>query len=248
MITTFVPPESVPDARSDTGPDTGPDVPGVGTPSAVRRFVGVVAEPRSYGSIAYLLLGLPLGTAWFAVLVTAASVGLSMLAIALLGIPVLWAGWYVVRAFANVERVATAALSGRPIPTAPLASPARGNLWRRLRTMSSERLRWRELAFLLLRFPVGIVTFTAAVTALAIPFLVAGAPFTAHFGGSQPFGDNVSTPWVEDVATSPWAWLLVPVGIALVPAVLHLLNALAGVGARWTAAWLRVDHRQLGAG
>ena len=46
--------------------------------SAVRRFFGVVARSRSYRSIAYLVLGLPLGTVWFTVLVT----GLSLAALA----------------------------------------------------------------------------------------------------------------------------------------------------------------------
>jgi Putative sensor len=236
MTTTLVP--------SDSASESAPDAPRVGIASALRRYAGVVADPHSYRSIAYLLVGLPLGTAWFAVLVTAASVGVSMLVVALLGIPILWASWYVVRAFANVERATATALSGQAVPTAPLASSAEGNVWRRLRTMSSERLRWRELAFLLLRFPVGIATFTVAVTALAVPALVAAAPFTAHFGGDQPFGDNAATPTLEDVAGSPWSWFLVPLGLLLLlPVAFHLMNALGAAVARWAGAWLQPDPR-----
>ena len=57
--------------------------------SLLRRFVGVVAEPQSYRNLAYLLLGLPLGTLWFTLIVTGVSVSISMLVVALLGIPML---------------------------------------------------------------------------------------------------------------------------------------------------------------
>lgn len=221
---------------------TSPGAPRTGRPSPPRRYFGVVVRPDSYRSIAYLLLGLPLGTLWFAVLVTAVSIGLPMVVVALLGIPILWASWYAVRAFANVERLTTSALAGSGLPTAPISSSARGNVWRRLRTMSSEGLRWRELAYLLARFPAGVATFTVAVVAVTTPVVVAAAPFTARFGGEQPFGDNPASPTLEDVAGgSPWSWLLVPLGAVLLPAAFHLMNALTAACARWAAAWLRPD-------
>ena len=66
---TLAQPASPPDAR-------------VGGPSPLRRFFGVVAQPDSYRNIAFLLLGLPLGTIWFSVLVTGASVAVSMIVVA----------------------------------------------------------------------------------------------------------------------------------------------------------------------
>ena len=186
--------------------------------SWTRRIFGVVVQPRSYRSIGYLLLGLPLGTIWFSVIVTGAAVGISMLVVALLGIPLLLGMWYVTRVFANTERAIANSLLDRHIPTAPMASPG-GNVWVRLRSMSSDRDRWREVAYLLLRFPAGIATFTAAVTALATPVAVAYAPFSGNTSG-------------------PWAWLLIPVGVALLIASFHLLNALANACGRWTSSWL----------
>ena len=46
-------------------------------PSSTRRFFGVVRSSQTYRNIAYLLLGLPLGTAWFVALITAVSVGIT---------------------------------------------------------------------------------------------------------------------------------------------------------------------------
>ena len=153
---------------SDSSPDAETE-----SPSPPRRFFGVVARPQTYRNLAYLLLGLPLGTLWFSVLVTLASVSVSMLVVALLGIPLLIGTWYAVRAFANVERAVTSALLEQHVDQAPMAAGVSGNLWVRLRDMSRDRARWRELGYLMLRFPAGIATFTLAVTALTVPVITA---------------------------------------------------------------------------
>ncbi|MGD9701159.1 MAG: sensor domain-containing protein [Acidimicrobiia bacterium] len=207
--------------------------------SLVRRFFGVVAQPQSYRNIAYLLLGLPLGTVWFTVLISGASVGVSMLGVALLGIPMLLGLWYLVRSFANVERSTANLLLGHDLALEPIASRDHGNLWVRLRSMTSDRDRWRELGYLMLRFPVGVATFTAAVTALSTPVMVAYAPFSVRYGEDHPFGDWSLSSTMEDVASSsPWSWFLVPLGLAMLIAAFHLLNALANACGRWTTAWL----------
>jgi hypothetical protein len=234
-----------PAGPSSTGPTgTNPppgqrrDHPG-GPTSPARRYFGVVARAHSYRNIAYLLLGLPLGTLWFTFLVSGLSVGISMVVVALLGIPLLLGLWYVIRACANVERGAADRLLGGLHPLAPLVAPGHGGPWARLRSMSGERDRWREFGYLLLRFPVGVATFTIAVTALTTPLMVAYAPFEARYGGDHPFGDWAHSAAAEEIASStPWSWLLVPLGLALLFGSFHLLNALADACGRWTTAWL----------
>ena len=209
--------------------------------SPMRRIFGVVTDPQSYRNIAYLLLGLPLGTIWFAVLISGLSVATSMLVVALLGIPMLWAMWYVVRWFANVERTTANVLLSNQLDLAPLASTDRGNLWVRLRSMTSDRDRWRELGYLMLRFPAGIATFIVAVTALAAPVMVAYAPFSARYGTNHPFGNWSQSSRMEDVATSPWSWLLVPLGAAMLIGSFHLMNAVARACGRWAVTWLDAE-------
>jgi hypothetical protein len=211
--------------------------------SALGRFFGVVARPQSYRNLGYLVLGLPLGTAWFAVIVSGVSVGVSLLAVALLGIPVLLGLLYATRLFANVERSVANALLGQHLPHAPITGPGRGNLWVRLRAMVREPARGRELGYLLLRFPAGIATATFAAVALATPVLVAYAPWAARHE-DQPFGDWAFSANLEDIASSsPWSWFLVPLGIVLLIPAFHLVNAVAAACGRWTAASLRVDDR-----
>jgi Putative sensor len=225
-------------SRGTTSPDTWADTPPSPRSSPMRRIFGVVARSQSYRNIAYLLLGLPLGTIWFSVLVSGYSVGISMVVVALLGIPVLWAMWYVVRAAANVERRVANVLLGQHLAAAPMASSDRGNVWVRLRSMGRDRDRWRELGYLVLRFPAGIAAFTAAVTALATPAIIAYAPFSARYGGDHPFGEWSRSSRIEDIASNSWSWFLVPLGAVLLIAAFHLLNALARACGRWTAASL----------
>jgi hypothetical protein len=201
--------------------------------SPARRFFGVVTRPQSYRNIVYLLLGLPLGTLWFSVLVTVASVSVSLLVLALLGIPLLIGMWYVVRAFANLERGVANGLLGEHIASAPMAAGVTGNLWVRLREMSRDRGRWREFGYLLLRFPAGIATFTVATVALSVPLWLIWTPFHVRVVDDEQFGDWAGSSWLEDFTTSPWAWTLVPVGIALLFVALHAMNALARACGRW---------------
>ena len=210
-------------------------------PPPVRRFFGVVARPQSYRNIAYLLLGLPLGTLWFSVLVTLASVSVSMLVVALLGIPLLIGMWYAVRAFANVERAVASALLADRVDQAAMAAGVDGNLWLRLKALSRDRARWRELCFLMLRFPAGVATFTLAVTALTAPVMIGWAPIYARFvnDADDAFGDWFWSTELRNFANdNPWSWTLIPAGIALLFAAFHTLNAAAGACARWTTAWL----------
>jgi hypothetical protein len=206
------------------------------------RFVRVVADPQSYRNITYLLIGLPLGTAWFSLLVSGVAIGASMLVVALLGIPILLGMWYVVRAAANVERVVANGLLGTSIPLAAWGAPSdrsgshtnrSRNPWQRLRRLSADPQRWREAAFLLLRLPAGIATSTAAVTALVTPIAIAYAPFAARFEDDQPFGDWAFGDRFETIFNSSWAWGFVPAGILLLVAAVHMTNAMAGACGRW---------------
>ena len=231
--TTVAQPTSLPDTRN-------------GRASPLRRFLGVAAQPDSYRNIVYLLIGFPLGTFWFTVLVTGVSVAISMLVVALLGIPMLVGLWYVTRSFANVERSLANALLGQHLLRSPMRSPEHGNLWVRLRSMTRDRDRWREFGYLLLRFPIGVATFTAAVSGLATPLMVAYAPIVVRYD-EQPFGDWALSSRMEDVASgSPWSWLLVPLGLVMLIASFHLMNSVATACGRWTTSWLAgASSRQL---
>lgn len=197
-------------------------------------FFGVIKEPRSYQSIIFLLLGLPLGTFYLTVLVTGVSVGISMLVVALLGIPILIGLWYVVRGFMHFER--TLAMNLLDVDIAPIAPVPRstGGLWIRFKTLIADRPTWRGFWYLFLRFAAGVATFTIAVTLIAVSLgLTFGPTFMWTSNDLDWFG------WTFD--PFPWSFALVPIGILLVFVSLHVMNALGAACGRW-ARWSLGDN------
>ncbi len=203
--------------------------------SAIRRFFGAVTEAQTYRNVVYLLLGLPMGTLWFTLIVTLFTVSASLVVVALVGVPMLLVSWYVVHGLAAVDRtVAVELLRLDVAPLAPMPTGSTG-LWRRLRHVSTDRRLWRKLGYLLLRFPAGIATFTIAVALPTVAAAVAYTPFylwlDADGWGEWPLSrslERMGSKW-------PWSWALVPAGALLAVGSLHIMNAVARSCGRWTS-------------
>lgn len=192
-------------------------------------------DPQTYRNLLYLLLGLPLGTIWFTMIVTVVAVGVGLIPVALVGIPVLLGSWYLIHPCAAFERWTTIRLLGQPVaPIVPI-DHGHGNPWARFRHVSADAARWRELRYLLLRFPIGIATFVIAVVPPTVAASIVWTPFYLrrddHDWGTWPLSTTI-----ENLGTnSPWSWLFVPTGLLFALASLHVTNRLAGACGRWTA-------------
>lgn len=192
-------------------------------------FFGVIKEPRSYRTILFLLLGLPLGTFYFTVLVTGVSVGISMLIVALVGIPILIGLWYVVRGFIRFERTLAMNLLGVDIaPLAPVPETT-GGLWTRFKALMAHRPTWRGFWYLFLWFFAGVATFTIAVTLIAVSLGLTFGPTFMWISDDLTWGSWTFDPY-------PWSFALVPLGILLVFVSLHVMNALGAACGQW-ARW-----------
>ena len=123
------------------------------------------------------LIGLPLGIAYFTWLVTGLATGLG-LAITLIGIPLLTLVLASVRPLLAAERALANTLLGTDIPESPLAPGGEGVIGR-FKAYWKDTATWRGIAYLLLRFPVGIFTFTVAVATFASALFLIGAPIVA---------------------------------------------------------------------
>jgi hypothetical protein len=198
---------------------------------AEHSFWGVAVKGQSYRNILYLLLGLPLGTLYFTVLVTGMSVGLSLLVLALVGIPLLIGLWYVIRTLMSFERGLAILLLGVDIAPIPAAPPVSGGLWNRFKALWSDPGTWRGIPYLLLRFPAGIATFTIAVTLTATSLAMAFAPTYMWTSDDLTWADRTFDPF-------PWSFALVPVGIVFFFVSLHVMNTLAVVCGRWARSSL----------
>ena len=115
-------------------------------------------------SLAYLALGLPLGTLAFTVVFTLVMVTASLAVTVVLAVPVAWLTFAAARAFARIDRSRATALLGveivDPVPALEAKTWLR-RLWERIRTRS----RWREIVHAHVLFPVGLACFTVPMLA-----------------------------------------------------------------------------------
>ncbi len=118
----------------------------------------------------YLLLGLPMGTLAFSLLVAGWSTAISTI-ITLIGVPLVFLTIFATRGLAWVERRRAAIVTGHAIPgryRTPLPLhrsdyPDMRTAWARGKALLLDRQTWRDTAYLLLMLPLGIVGFTVVV-------------------------------------------------------------------------------------
>ena len=179
-------------------------------------------DPRTYGRIAYLLSAGALGLIEFVFLVTAISVGVG-LAVTLIGIPILIGSVYAWGWLADLERRIIFSLTGTPIPSPYRALPE-GGRWERLRARLADPATWKDLAFLLLQFPFGLVAFVVTVVVLGVGLQLLTVPlwYWAVPGSVDLIG-------LFDVDTLPEALLWVPVGAIVIRVGIPVLGALGRV-------------------
>jgi signal transduction histidine kinase len=144
---------------------------------------------RGWNEFLYVAVGLPLGLAWLIVLAVLLSVGIS-LAILTIGLPVLAVTLLIWRWGADTERQRAALVLGAPIARPARNPPASPRFLDRWLARIRDRTTWRDLGFMLLLGPVGILAGTivvalwsAACAALVAPAFAAGAPDGSLIGG-----------------------------------------------------------------
>jgi signal transduction histidine kinase len=195
---------------------------------AIAQLLRPIRDPRTYGRILYLLLALPLGIAEFTFLVTAISFGFGT-AITLIGIPILIGTVYAWRWLAELERGLFARLVGVEIPSPYRPDPEAARWWSRIAGRLSDPATWKDLAFLLLQLPLGVVSFTIATVVLGLGVGLLGAP--AYFW-ALPDDSNfagfidVNEGW-QALAVMPVGALILLVGIPGLSALGRLYGWLA---------------------
>jgi hypothetical protein len=187
-----------------------------------RLLTAPIRERQTYRNLAYLALAFPLGLVEFLFLAVGLTLGLGLL-ITWIGLAVLLATLGGAFVLARLESVLAERLLGAKLASAPREEPSSGSIFARLVAHLSCRATWTSLAYLAAKLPLGIVTFVVAVTPLAVAGGLAAAPLAYLFGAVDTLAEAV----VAGVA-----------GIAALPLVLHLLNGIAGLWARFSRAML----------
>lgn len=143
--------------------------------SAAGRFFGVIADPRAWGALFYLLFGLVTGIAYFTWVVA----GLSMSAgfsVLIIGLPFIVLFFGSVRGLALLEGRLVEAMLGVRMPRRPPYPPRDMTLFQRIGAMFTDPRSWSSMLYALLLLPLGIFYFTLIVTWLAISLAFAAAP------------------------------------------------------------------------
>lgn len=198
------------------------------------KFFGVVGRGQTYFNLLYLFLAFPLGIAYFVFLVTGFSLGLGLLIVwvGLLILAGVIAAWYGLIVF---ERGMAISLLRETIPPVQPNDLSGKTLWQNFTATLGNTVMWKGLVYLLAKFPLGIVSFVALVTFLAVSLSLVAAPF--YFSWFQPVvGLTWTTVWVID--TLGEALLASLGGLLFFFVSLHVLNGLAWLSGRFARVML----------
>ncbi len=145
------------------------------------KFFGVIAEPRTYAALFYMLLSMATGIFYFTWVVTGISLS-ATLAVLIIGTPfaILFLGS--TRMFSLLEGRIVEVMLGERMPRRPLYS-SRGKPWlARIGEMLSDLRTWTTLLYMLLMLPLGIIYFILAVTLLSVSLSLIAAPLMVLTG------------------------------------------------------------------
>lgn len=179
----------------------------------------LLTNPKTHKSIAYLLLAMPLGIAYFVMLVTGFALGGGLLAI---GVGILvWALLIgMTRLVGNAEASLARNLLDADIPqSTDTMFVNEGSLLGSARATLLDTKTWRSILFMALKFPLGIVTFVLTIISFAIPAALLSAPFTYQFAATNINGTVIDT--------FPEALAAFGMGIIALPIALFVLTTLA---------------------
>ena len=193
--------------------------------SALGRFFGVAADPRTYGALFYMLLAFVTGIFYFTWTVAGASMSAGF-AVLIIGIPfvILFIGS--TRILSLVEGRIVEVMLGERMPRRPLYSE-RGQPWlRRIGAMFTDPRTWSTLLYFIAMLPLGIAYFGIATTLLSVSAAFIASPILVWIGMGH------GGLWIDDVQITTqvdWWWqlpLLFVGGVILLFATLHLARGI----------------------
>jgi serine/threonine protein kinase len=136
-------------------------------------FDRTIELPGFLPSTIYLLLSMPLSTFYFVFLVTGISLGLGTLVI-WIGLFILYGVLAISRGLAGFEIALARGLLG--VPLRPVTREEGQGLFDSARSLVKSGLAWRSIGYLILKFPMGLVTFVVTVSLLSMSLSLTLAP------------------------------------------------------------------------
>jgi hypothetical protein len=187
------------------------------TPNFLRKFFQVYAKPQTWLNVLFLFLMFPLGLFYFIVLIAGLSLGV--------GLFILWIGVLILAAtlilgwlFILLERILAVNLLQAHIPK--LEDPIRPDapFLEKLKTFLSNPVLWKGIAYLIIKFVMGVIAFSFMIFSLGTSLGVIASPFILPF---------IRTPWVFwPLASIPLGLVATVIGFVFLTTSLYLFNYL----------------------
>ena len=209
--------------------------------SSLGKFFGILADPRAWTAMIFLLIGLPIGIFLFTWTVTGLALSAGF-AILIIGLPFFLLFIASVRLFALVEGRLVEGLLDVRMPRRPVHPGQRKSLIGKLVDMLKDGRTWSTVFYMLLKLPFSIVGYVIVVAGLAIPLALMGSPIVEYVF-DQP------SLWIDGPIYLPWFGEvgMVIAGALLLVSMMHAFRWVALAQAH-LARWLLVRAVEPGAG
>lgn len=216
-------------------PETLHEAPAPPRRSPFIQFLRAPIEARSYKNLLFLALAFPLGLTYFLFLTVGLSLGVGLTLI-WVGIPILalvFAGSWGMTALERQLAIHLLGAAVPPMSPAPPAAPsAPRGFWRTVQDFLGNPVTWKGMGYLLIKLPLGVVTFAVTVFLLSLSAAFLIAPFAYPMGLLELDG-------VVFTVDSPGSALLCGVvGLLIAFLSLHALNGLAWIWRALASAML----------
>jgi hypothetical protein len=193
------------------------------------RFFHVYAEPQTWLNFLYLFLMFPLGLFYFIVLISGLSLGV--------GLFILWIGVLILAGimllswgFIHLERLLAVNLLKADIPE--LGKPVRPDapFLEKLKTYISNPALWKGIAYLFIKFPLGIIVFSIMSSLVGIGLGFVAGPFLLPM---------IQIQWLFwSLVSIPLGLIASAIGIILLTVILHLFNFISRLFKSFTEVML----------
>jgi hypothetical protein len=187
--------------------------------SFAARFFGVMADPRAYAALLYMLFSLVTGIVYFTWALTGLSLSAGLIVL-IVGLPFIGLFLLSIRGITLVEGRLVEALLGVRMPRRPLFARKGLGWWGGFKALITDRITWTAIAYMIIQLPLGIIYFTLFLTLAVSSLWCIGRPVV-----ELVFDFPIMV--INDIAlyTPGWTMLLaVVVGIMLLIATMHLVK------------------------
>jgi signal transduction histidine kinase len=208
--------------------------------SVLGRVFAPWRQASTWWTLTHLVSDVVVGTVTFTFVVALLATTFGLLFTVVFAIPAFWLFMVGCRGLAHLERSRASALLGLDLadPVPPLQ---RTTWWRRVLERAKSGARWKEIGYLFLLLPLGVlnvvlvsVAWCGSLALLALPLYVSALP-----EGTAKF-------WVFEVASGGDAWLVALAGLVGVVLVAPWVTVVLGRLDTVTCAWfLGPDERAL---